>query len=160
MSATDARKPTLIERVREFIEADRQKLGGMTLGAWMRLGLAELREVFSPGGNVTQQTPYGMFGTLTPGEVAAGRQTDSSRQPEFQAMEGELSRLPTPAQLIDNAHAYQAERNGTEIDRERGAIQGDIGPLPTPSQVIDNPQASLPDGHDGPEQQNVHGREM
>jgi hypothetical protein len=49
------------------------KIGQGSFGAWMRLGLRELRAVFFPESNVAQPSEYGIFGTLTPGEVAAGR---------------------------------------------------------------------------------------
>jgi hypothetical protein len=76
MHKRDKPKPGLIAWLQRFIEADRKKWGGMSLGAHFRLGLAELREIFSLGGNVAQPTPLGMFGTVTPGEVAASRQDD------------------------------------------------------------------------------------
>jgi hypothetical protein len=78
----------------QFVEADRKKLGGMTFGAMARLGLAEIREASSMGGNVAQPTPYGMYGTLTPGEVGAARHDD----PNVAQME---EALPTPSQIAD-----------------------------------------------------------
>src|SRR3954471_19508977 len=96
------RKPGLVGRawagVQQFVEEDRKKIGGMTLGAMARLGLAEFREVFSPGGNIAQPTPYGMYGTLTPGEVS------SARDPQAPQMEEEMSmnarqQIPSPSEI-------------------------------------------------------------
>ena len=87
-----------MQRVENMIEKDRQKWGGMTPGTMGRLGLAELREAVSFGGNVAQPTPYGMYGTLTPGEVGAARDKDGQtvRQMEEEALPARLTaRTPT-----------------------------------------------------------------
>lgn len=52
---------------------EKPKLGAGSLEAAMRQGLAELRGALYPESNVVQPTPYGMYGTKTPGEVADDR---------------------------------------------------------------------------------------
>jgi hypothetical protein len=79
--ATKPEEPGFLQRalnnVAQIIEADRKKRGGMTFGAMFRLGVAELREAVSLGGNIQPPTPLGMYGTLTPGEVGAARDNDA-----------------------------------------------------------------------------------
>ena len=53
-----------------------RKIGDGHAAAMARLGLRELRELGNPGGNVTQHPEYGLYGTLTPGEVAESRRGD------------------------------------------------------------------------------------
>ncbi len=53
-----------------------RKAGEGHLGAMARLGLRELRELGNPGGNIAQPSEYGLYGTLTPGEVAESRRHD------------------------------------------------------------------------------------
>ena len=94
MEATaQQQQPGLLSRVgaavKEFVAEDRKKLGGMTPGAMVRLGVAELRGAFSLGGNVEQPTPLGMYGTLTPGEVGAARENENG---DVRRMEEEPSR--------------------------------------------------------------------
>ena len=58
------------------------KIGEGTFGAWLRTGLNELRNCFFPESNVAQKhTEYGMYGTLTPGEIAETRR-DGTRDLE------------------------------------------------------------------------------
>lgn len=83
------------------------KVGEGSLMAWLRLGLAEARQIFSLGGNIEQPTPYGMFGTQTPGEIADARRD----KPERAAAEG----LPLPSDVLDNPKAYLPEQ-GHEND--------------------------------------------
>jgi hypothetical protein len=66
--------------IQQMIENDRQKIGGLTLGASARLGLEEVRQAVALDGSVSDQTqtPLGMYGTLTPGEVGAARADDVS----------------------------------------------------------------------------------
>jgi hypothetical protein len=80
-------------------------IGDKSFGAWMRLGLAELHQAASMGGNVEQPTPYGMFGNPTPGQV------DNQPNPD----------LPTPSQVIDNPTAYLP---APSPGQERGHDQG------------------------------------
>jgi hypothetical protein len=113
-------RPGLGQRVSELLEADRQKLGGMTFGAMFRLGLAELREAFSPGGNIAQSTPLGMYGTMTPGEVGTAREAKADlRQMEEEPLRpSSIARDPAPhgADLGQD----KALSRPSEIARERG----------------------------------------
>lgn len=49
------------------------KIGEGHLGAMGRLGLSELRAAAYPESNVARHGEYGLYGTLTPGEVAEAR---------------------------------------------------------------------------------------
>ena len=49
------------------------KIGEGHLAAFGRQGLRELRGMLYTGSNVAQQPEYGLYGTLTPGEVAEAR---------------------------------------------------------------------------------------
>jgi len=131
------------------------KIGQGTFSASMRLGLAEARQLFSFGSPIEQPTPYGMYGAMTPGEVAAGRR-DDPLQAEPPAMQAR-SDLPTPSQIIDKPDAALA-KDGQRP--ERAMEQGRNPSLPSPSQVIDSPDTYLPDGTSGQEQQAEPGREM
>src|SRR3954468_5650171 len=117
------RKPGLVGRawagVQQFVEEDRKKIGGMTLGAMARLGLAEFREVFSPGGNIAQPTPYGMYGTLTPGEVSSARQDDPQppQLEEESPVKGNPS-TPSPSQIAANPSAYLPQPPGNGMGPE------------------------------------------
>src|SRR5213080_2768770 len=98
--------PGLVQRgwnaVQEFLAEDRKKWGGMTPGAMGRLGLAELREAVSLGGNVAQPTPLGMYGTLTPGEVGEARDTNPRiRQMEEEPLMNDNGRLPSPSEIAE-----------------------------------------------------------
>jgi hypothetical protein len=127
--------------VGELIEADRKKLGGMTLGAHARLGLAELREAVSHDSSIAQSTPYGMWGTLTPGEIAAGREAD----PQTMTLEprAENSPLPSPSEIAedrgpygrDDAHAalYGEQTQSNDAQPTPGDIADDHSP-DTPEQ--------------------------
>jgi hypothetical protein len=65
----------LNERIGQMIEDDQKKIGGLTVSAMARLGLAELRQAMSMEGTIAQPTPYGIWGAqMTPGEVSAARQ--------------------------------------------------------------------------------------
>ena len=49
------------------------KIGEGHAAAMGRLGLRELRGGEYPASNVAQQSEYGLYGTMTPGEVAEAR---------------------------------------------------------------------------------------
>lgn len=132
-------KPGFFARVANFVQNDRQKWGGLSLAAHARLGLSELRQAVSLGGNVEQPTPYGMWGNITPGEIASGRQADSSAAP----MDHELSQH-TPGDIANDRGSVHGEErqagnepaltpsdiandqhSGTESDtgQDRGQVQ-------------------------------------
>lgn len=50
-----------------------EKFGEGHVAAMGRLGLEELRGALYPESNVAQPSEYGLYGTLTPGEVAEAR---------------------------------------------------------------------------------------
>jgi hypothetical protein len=52
------------------------KIGVGHADAQFRLGFAEIRAALYPESNIAQPTPYGEFGTKTPGEVAEDRRAD------------------------------------------------------------------------------------
>jgi len=56
--------------------AEEKKVGEGHLGAMGRMGVGELRSAVYPGSNVAQPSEYGLYGTLTPGEVAESRRGD------------------------------------------------------------------------------------
>jgi hypothetical protein len=58
------------------VSEDTRKIGEGHAAAMGRLGLRELRELGNPGGNVTQASEYGLYGSATPGEVAESRRHD------------------------------------------------------------------------------------
>lgn len=55
------------------------KIGAGHASAMWRQGLAELRAAFYPESNIAQPTQYGIYGTLTPGEVADSRKPEAGR---------------------------------------------------------------------------------
>lgn len=65
--------------------AEKPKIGAGHASAMFRLGLRELRAFFFPESNVAQPSEYGIWGTRTPGEVAADRRDD----PRVQRLEQE-----------------------------------------------------------------------
>lgn len=52
------------------------KIGSEHVKAMGRQGLRELRAAMYPDSNVAQQAEYGIYGTMTPGEVAEARRGD------------------------------------------------------------------------------------
>lgn len=59
---------------------DKPKIGAGHWSAMGRQGLRELRGALYPDSNVAQQPEYGLYGTLTPGEIAADRNTVEHEQ--------------------------------------------------------------------------------
>jgi hypothetical protein len=61
------------------MQEDKQttKIGAGHAAAMARLGLRELRSAFYPQSNIAQQTEHGLYGSLTPGEVAEGKREQS-----------------------------------------------------------------------------------
>jgi len=56
---------------------DSPKVGAAHASAMWRQGLRELRGALYPESNVAQHSEYGLYGTLTPGEVAESRREGS-----------------------------------------------------------------------------------
>jgi hypothetical protein len=152
-------KPGLVQRVADFLEADRKKWGGMSPGAYFRLGLAELREAFSFGGNVAQSTPLGMYGTLTPGEVGTAREDNSNlRQMEEEPLRpSAIARDPGPrgpSHGLENAFSKPSD-----IARDRGPDGADPGQSKgheKPGEIARDNSPAAPEREDGQER----GREM
>src|SRR5262245_32223922 len=108
--------------LQQALAEDRKKWGGMTPGAMFRLGLAELREAFSLGGNIAQPTPLGMYGTLTPGEVGSARDNDPNvRQMEEEPIMTDNQRLPSPSEIADGKTA--AATHGGQ--QQAGKVHGE-----------------------------------
>lgn len=63
-----------------------------------RLGLRELRGSMYADSNVAQQSEYGLYGTLTPGEVADARKGDDRN------MDEEPSNTPVQDRLREIEH--------------------------------------------------------
>ncbi len=140
-STGQEQNPGLMQRVQQFIEADRKKWGGMTPGAMFRLGMAELREAFSMGGNVAQPTPLGMYGTLTPGEVGAARENEFS---DVRRMEEEP--LPSPSQIAEGKSSASMHGETQQAGRQN---------LPSPSEISDG-QGQQPAQQQNQSQQQDH----
>jgi len=124
-AAGQEQKPGFIRqawnKAAEFIEEDHKKMGGMTPGAMFRLGVAELREAASLGGNVAQPTPLGMYGTLTPGEVGAARENENGDVRRW-----EEEPLPSPSRIAEGKAS--ASRYG---DQQQAGKQN----LPSPGEI-------------------------
>ena len=90
-----------------------RKAGAGHLEAMARLGLRELRAAMYPNGNIAQQSEYGLYGTLTPGEVAESRRNDGRELEE----EG----LDRDSDLDDRSHQDldRDDRDDDSRDMER-----------------------------------------
>lgn len=85
------------------------KIGSGHANAMFRQGLAELRAVLYPESNVAQPAQYGLFGSLTPSEVADAKKEqvrDGNEEPasvlgeRLQAVEHEREgREPEPPDM-------------------------------------------------------------
>lgn len=164
-SARQEQKPGMLGRAwdaaKQFVDADQKKWGGMHPGAMWRLGLSEIREAFSwPGGNIAQPTPYGMAGTLTPGEVYSARRDDHNAQTLEEGPQVDSNRLPTPAEIASGKDlGVRGQDHGQERvqSQEQGSVHGEQGNAPSPSQIVDNPQPNAPVQQQGHEHD--HGME-
>lgn len=137
-------KPGFWQRVGQFIANDRKKMGGMTFGASMRLGLAEIRELGNPAaGSVAQPTPLGMYGTATPGEIGAAR--DSTQEGSVRRMEEEPSHASStprsPSAIAEGKGGIHGQQAGK--DRGMGTVHGHQ-PSRSPSEIADNPMPDIP----------------
>ena len=94
--------------------ADAEKtrtIGDGHAAAMARLGLRELRELGNPGGNMAQPSEYGLYGTMTPGEVAESRRGDE------RDLEDESPRRDST--LADRLQQAR-DRDDRDEDRSRG----------------------------------------
>jgi hypothetical protein len=157
----EEQKPGLMQRgwdgIQQALAEDRKKWGGMTPGAMVRLGLAELREAFSLGGNIAQPTPLGMYGTLTPGEVGSARDNDPNvRQMEEEPLMNDNQRLPSPSEIADGKtaaamHGGQQQagkvHGETAQARAEGGMQGPEHGVYGPEHGVYGPEKGVY-GHD------------
>lgn len=91
-------------------EQDKPKVGAGSLGAWMRQGLRELRAALYPESNVAQQTEYGMYGTKTPGEIAADRRSDVRDLSDGPSLEDRIQQM--------GPSRDDPERDNRDLDKE------------------------------------------
>ncbi|MBX3412818.1 MAG: hypothetical protein KF708_09025 [Pirellulales bacterium] len=94
------------------------KIGEGTFSAWMRQGLREVRAMLYPESNVAQQTEYGLYGTRTPGEVAADRRGDGR---DAKDMDEEKDQYPSVADRVQEAKDRSDEMEPAkqqEMERE------------------------------------------
>lgn len=93
------------------------KIGEGHAWAMWRQGLRELRGAMYPESNVAQQPEYGLYGTLTPGEVAESRRHDH----EFDEEPGRDSILEQKLREADSRRddpgQGRDEPSGPELDR-------------------------------------------
>lgn len=94
-----------------------RKIGEGHAAAMGRLGLRELRELGNPGGNMAQPSEYGLYGTMTPGEVA------ESRRGEERDLEDESPQRDSPLadrlrQARDREERDDREDRSKDLERE------------------------------------------
>jgi hypothetical protein len=131
-AAGQEQKPGFIQqawnKAAEFIEEDQKKWGGMTPGAMFRLGVAELREAASLGGNVAQPTPLGMYGTLTPGEVGAARENENGdvRRWEEEPLRKHHQRFPSPSEIVEGKSSASIHGQTPQAGKQNLPSPGEI----------------------------------
>src|SRR5688500_15597372 len=90
------------------------KIGSGHAEAMLRLGLREARAMWYPESNVAQPDEYGLFGTKTPGEVAADRQ----------ASERDLNEEPQRGSVLDGLNqGMEQPREEREMEREEPEME-------------------------------------
>lgn len=72
----DPKKVPEAEQSEKKAPAPHQKIGAGHASAMWRQGLRELRGALYSESNVAQPSEYGLYGTMTPGEVAEARRPD------------------------------------------------------------------------------------
>jgi hypothetical protein len=70
----------------------RRKIGEGHAEAMGRLGMREIRGAVYPGSNVAQPSEYGLYGTMTQGEVAEARRGDGTELEEEKKQDSILQR--------------------------------------------------------------------
>ncbi len=106
-------------------EPAKAKIGEGSLNAFMRLGLAEVRQAVSLEGSVAQPTPYGMFGQVTPGEVAQAREPE--RGATVYGIENESSQDMSAGPTVHGA-AEPGRSSPSDIAEDRGStVHGERG---------------------------------
>lgn len=90
------------------------KIGSGHAGAMFRKGVRELRATWYPESNVAQPDEYGLFGTKTPGEVAADRQ----------GQERDLEEEPQRGSVLDGLNrGMEQTREEREMEREEPEME-------------------------------------
>lgn len=84
---------------------EKTKAGSGHANAMFRLGLKELREAFNPSKESVAREELGLYGTLTPGEIAAQKENQ------------ETSILNEIHDLMSNAPRQQKEPPSNELTR-------------------------------------------
>ncbi|MDX1968839.1 MAG: hypothetical protein SFV23_16815 [Planctomycetaceae bacterium] len=87
------------------------KIGTGHASAMARQGLRELRGALYPESNVAQSAEYGLYGTMTPGEVA------ETRRDQTLNLEQEAPRQGT---VVDQRLPSAAEVGRDSLDADRG----------------------------------------
>jgi hypothetical protein len=93
-----------------------EKLGSEHASGMFRQGLRELRSAMYTESNVAQQSEYGVFGTKTPGEVAADRSGDG-RDLEDETPQGSDSILGERMRQAEGRDGHG--RDDKELEPER-----------------------------------------
>lgn len=91
------------------------KIGSSHASAWMRQGLRELRAAVYPASNVGQTPEVGLYGTLTPGEVAESRR-ESTLDLEQESIKQE-SVLAARLEAAKSRESTGEDRPGPEMER-------------------------------------------
>lgn len=91
------------------------KIGEGHAGAMLRQGLKETRAAFYPNSNIAQHSEYGLYGTLTPGEVAESRR-DTVLDAEQETLK---SQSVLDQSLQRSADRAGPEKEAREPDRDR-----------------------------------------
>lgn len=89
------------------------KIGAGHASAFFRQGLRELRGAIYPESNVAQQPEYGLYGTLTPGEIADARQDrdlNANEEPQQSTLDRALEKTAT-------REDQSMDRDAMEMDR-------------------------------------------
>ena len=133
--------------------AEKPKIGAGHAGAWMRLGLRELRAAFFPESNIAQQSEYGIVGTKTPGEVWAARRNDA-QVPMEQERSGAVATPPrSPSAIAADARSVHGQEqdkgNDQQQDTDKSSVHG--SPPRSPSAIAADRSPYMPEqqhGHD------------
>ena len=90
-----------------------RKIGEGHAGAWLRQGLRELRSSLYSNSNVAQTPEYGLYGTMTPGEIAEARRPDSTPSLEEERRPSALDKSLTQAE----SRSHERDSREPTLDR-------------------------------------------
>lgn len=91
------------------------KIGAGHASAMLRQGLREARAALYPNSNVAQNQEYGLYGTLTPGEVAESRRSNELNLEEERPMQGSV--LEDRMRQAQSRSAPEREAKDMGLDR-------------------------------------------